>query len=266
MAQAFEVGERLRARVLLEYLAKAGVRSPLSPGAEAADRRLAESIARTQRRLLDPSLESGERRLLLGQLQLLELEQEEQGAGRIPPLVSSAVPFASLDAVQRALGDDEAVLWFSLAPWKDLYQEFGGGSWVLVVTPRQVTALPITPSVDLDGEIAAFNGLLRDRGTSIGTWTPAARRLGRTLLGDAIEQLPAGVSRLVIVSDGALHQVPFEALSPGDGPRLGERFDISVVPSATLWLRLRQCPRIRRHRAGPSCWPTPPFLRPRWTA
>jgi len=240
VAQAFEVGERLRSRVLLEYLAKAEVHSSVSQTAEAGDGRLPEAIARTQRRLLEPSLEERERRLLLDQLQLLELEKEEQDSGRIPPLASSAVSFASLDAVQRQLQDDEAVLWFSLAPWKDLYQEFGGGSWVLAITPRQVSVHPITPSVDLDGEIAAFTGVLRNRGARDETWMPAARRLGKTLLEEAIARLPAGVSRLVIVSDGALHQVPFEALSPGAGPMLGERFDISVVPSATLWLRLRQ--------------------------
>jgi hypothetical protein len=240
VTQAFEVGERLRSRVLLEYLAKAGVHSSVSQAVGAGEEPVSEPIARTQRRLLDPALRDDERRLLLGHLQLLELEKEEQDAGRIPPVASSALPFASVDAVQRELKDDEALLWFSLAPWKDLYQDFGGGSWVVAVTPRQVAVHPITPSVDLDGEIAAFTGLLRDRRAGADRWTPPARRLGTTLLKDAIDGLPAGISRLVIVSDGALHQVPFEALSPDAGPMLGERFEIGVVPSATLWLRLRQ--------------------------
>jgi CHAT domain-containing protein len=47
----------------------------------------------------------------------------------------------------------------------------------------------------------------------------------------------------VIVSDGELHRLPFEALRPArDLPRLAERFEIAVVPSATLWLRLRNAP------------------------
>jgi tetratricopeptide (TPR) repeat protein len=240
VAQAFEVGERLRSRVLLEYLAQAGVRGAAPPPALTADPRVSEPIARTQRRLLEPSLRDDQRRLLLGQLQLLELEQEEQEAGRIPPLSSSVVPFASLDAVQRELKSHEALVWFSIAPWTDLYEDFGGGSWVVVVTPGHADAHPIMPSVDLDGQIAAFNGLLRERGSGADAWTPAARRLGTTLLGNALDRLPADISRLVIVSDGRLHQVPFEALSLGTGPLLGERFDISTVPSATLWLRLRQ--------------------------
>ena len=53
-------------------------------------------------------------------------------------------------------------------------------------------------------------------------------------------ELPSQVQRLVIVSDGELHRLPFEALRPArDQPRLAERFEIAVVPSATLWLRLR---------------------------
>jgi CHAT domain-containing protein len=72
-------------------------------------------------------------------------------------------------------------------------------------------------------------------------WTHAARQLGKTLLGEAVAGLPPEIGRLVIVSDGVLHRVPFEALPAGEGSHLlGERFEISLVPSATLWRRLRQ--------------------------
>jgi CHAT domain-containing protein len=55
--------------------------------------------------------------------------------------------------------------------------------------------------------------------------------------------LPSNVRRLVIVSDGDLHRLPFDALRPAPHlPRLGEQFEITVVPSATLWLRLRGSP------------------------
>jgi CHAT domain-containing protein len=55
-----------------------------------------------------------------------------------------------------------------------------------------------------------------------------------------VGELPPQVRQLVIVSDGELHRLPFEALRPApEQPRLAERFEIAVVPSATLWLRLR---------------------------
>jgi CHAT domain-containing protein len=67
---------------------------------------------------------------------------------------------------------------------------------------------------------------------------PAAVRLYRDLLADALASLPSGVTRLVIVADGALHRLPFEALrSRLDGPPLGARYRLTFVPSATLWLQ-----------------------------
>jgi CHAT domain-containing protein len=66
-----------------------------------------------------------------------------------------------------------------------------------------------------------------------------ARELGAALLGAALRTLPAGVTRLVVVPDGALHLVPFELLDPdGRGP-LGARYAVSLAPSATTLALLR---------------------------
>jgi CHAT domain-containing protein/tetratricopeptide (TPR) repeat protein len=151
--------------------------------------------------------------------------------------------FASLDAVQRALGETEALLWYSVAPWKDVYGDFGGGAWLVVVTRTSVRLHRITGSTDLATRVSTLVGLLRDRNTPVARWEPAADALGRSLLGPAVDELPPQVRRLVIVSDGVLHRLPFEVLRPArDLPRLAERFEIAVVPSASLWLRLRNAP------------------------
>jgi hypothetical protein len=196
-------------------------------------------IAETQRRLLTTPLAESERRVLLDQLRLLELEQEELIEGRFPALPASAISFASLDAVQRTLDEDEVMVWFSIAPWKDVYDEFGGGSWSVTITRHGATTHRLMPGDDLDAQVAGLLGLLRERSTTSSVWTPAARRLGETLFGDALAELPPTVTRLIVVTDGALHRMPFEALSLESGPMLGERFDISVTPSATLWARTR---------------------------
>jgi CHAT domain-containing protein/tetratricopeptide (TPR) repeat protein len=150
-------------------------------------------------------------------------------------------PFASLEAVRQALDETEAVLWYSVAPWEDVYGDFGGGAWLVVVTRSAVRLHRMAASTDLDTRVAALVGLLRDRGTPVERWEPATEGLGGLLLGPAVSELPSRIQRLVIVSDGELHRLPFEALRPDRGqPRLGERFAITVVPSATLWLRLRR--------------------------
>jgi CHAT domain-containing protein len=106
---------------------------------------------------------------------------------------------------------------------------------------------PLPAGVDLDSQVAALTGLLRRRDTAGDTWPAAARSLGRTLIAAAVAQLPADVNRLVIVADDVLHRVPFEAIRPDSGPAsLGERFEISIVPSASVWLHLR------RSRVSPS--------------
>jgi CHAT domain-containing protein len=186
LAEAFEVGERLRVRELLERLTRAGLPAA---GPES---------------------------------------------------------FASLADVQRTLDESEALLWFAVAPWEDVYGDFGGGAWLVVVTRRSARLHRLAASADLDSQVAALEGLLRDRETPVERWEPAANRIGGALLGPAIAELPPVIQRLVIVSDGELHRLPFEALRPArERPRLGQQFDITVVPSATLWVRLR------RHQAAP---------------
>jgi CHAT domain-containing protein len=59
-------------------------------------------------------------------------------------------------------------------------------------------------------------------------------QLSATLLGPAISQLPAGITRLIIVPDGALHRLPFAALSLGPGQPLIQRFGISLAPSLAV--------------------------------
>src|SRR6185436_17731760 len=128
IAQAFEVGERLRARVLLERLAQLCVPNASRPQGAVTDPDVARRIAATQRQLLALPAGTSERETLLAQLRLLEFERDDLSAGRLPALSSSAITFASLEEVQRALAQREAMFWFSIAPWADVYGEFGGGS------------------------------------------------------------------------------------------------------------------------------------------
>ena len=246
LAEAFEVGERLRARVLLEHLTRAGLprNERSAPDRAEARQRLQERIVQTQRRLLDPALPDHERRSLLEQLQLLEIEESAHRTTG-SPAISAPAAFASLQAVRQALDPTEALLWFSIAPWKDLYGDFGGGSWVVAITRETVRLHRLSVDADLGGRVSAIVGLLRDREAPVERWEAAASGLGGALLGPAVAGLPQSVQRLVIISDGDLHALPFEALRPApNGPRLGERFDVTSAPSATLWLRLRSAPAV----------------------
>lgn len=189
--------------------------------------------------LLDHAFEVGERlraRVLL--------ERRALGASDVPVTDPSQLPFASLADIREALEPDEAMLWYSIAPWHDLYGDFGGGAWLLAITRGAVTVHRLETRVDLDRQIAAFGGLLRQRAVAREVWMPGARQLGRVLLGGAFTSLPESVRRLTVVSDGVLHELPFEALVPlADGKTVSDGFEVAMVPSATLWLQLRSTER-----------------------
>jgi CHAT domain-containing protein len=140
--------------------------------------------------------------------------------------------------VRRELNPREALLAFQLALSKDLYGDFGGGAFVLVVTREGVAALRLPDRAALTPEVEIFDGALLRRD---GTERALGIRLYRDLMAEALAALPSGIERLVLVPDGILHELPFDALRAPEGQTpLGARFELDSVPSATLWLRFRR--------------------------
>lgn len=58
----------------------------------------------------------------------------------------------------------------------------------------------------------------------------------------------AGIDRLIVSPDGALWQIPFEALQSGTGKFVAENYEVFYVPSATVLDRMR---RVSAKRTGP---------------
>jgi len=63
------------------------------------------------------------------------------------------------------------------------------------------------------------------------------------LLEPVLPLLGARVKRVVIVPDGALHRLPFDALRLSDGRYLFERYAVGMAPSASAVIALRARPR-----------------------
>ena len=155
-----------------------------------------------------------------------------------------AVQPPTLRQIQARLGEGEALLSFQVwraEPMMDApYRE--GSSWVTVVTPSRVEAFQIPDGKQLEAQVRAWTGLIERRD---GSERAAGALLHRELLAPVLAALPPRTERLVIVPDGPLHRLPFDALSAGpEKPYLAERFSVSLVPSASLWLRLRAAPRL----------------------
>lgn len=240
VAEAFGIMERMRARALLDELdavrASEGRRS--TPEIDDRRRELLREIAGAQRRLFDPAVDGRARDGAESRLRVLEAEEAElrEAAGRLDPRLAAfgAPDLASLEDIRRALDRDQLMLLFHLPSEGE---RRSAKPWLLAVTADRALVYPLPPASRLAPAIRLLGGLLERRGR----FSVAGEvRLWRDLLSGAFRDLGPGIGRLVIVPDGPLYLLPFSALRSGPGePPLGTRLEISIVPSASVWLHLR---------------------------
>lgn len=240
LTRAFAVSERLRARTLLDALvaSKALASSEDTPERRAERGEVQRRLVAVQRRLLDTSLAGSGRETALKELQ--ELERHERD---VRPAPRHGTPeFVSLEAVEQGLGEDEALLAFLVGDDKDSAGTSAGGAWVLAVTRAGTRAHRLPERARLVAAATLFSGLVERRdGSELG----AAAALHAQLLGPALTGLPPTVRRLLLVPDGPLHDLPFAALRERpDGPPLVARYELALVPSASLWRHWRQAPAL----------------------
>jgi hypothetical protein len=189
----------------------------------------AAPVAVTEPRWLESAFAVGER--MRGRIMLEEAPVETGTAAGTEP--------ATIERVRAALGPGEAMLWFQVGLWRNFYGRFEGGGWLLAIHRDGARLYALPDAGRLDPAIGHFSGLFEARD---GGEARAAAVLFRQLLGAAIDELPAAVEHLLLVPDGALHRLPFGALRDASGRSLAERFELSVVPSATLWAGWRAAP------------------------
>ena len=141
----------------------------------------------------------------------------------------------------RAAAELAAALPDSATALLELVTGTGGAPTTLFVATRRggvpsIAARLLPPADSLAPLVARFTALVESGARP----RRLARTLGAALLDPAVALAGPGVSRFVIVPDGVLHRVPFDALELADGRYAVERFEISVVPSAAVAAELRQ--------------------------
>ncbi len=113
----------------------------------------------------------------------------------------------------------------------------GAPTSLFLVTRSGVQALLLPPLDSLAPQVQRWLAFLENGDSP----ESLARALGAALLDSAQALLGPAMTSLVIVPDGLLHRVPFDALRLRDGRHAVERFTISTSPSATvtreLWRR-----------------------------
>ncbi len=252
-AAAFGVSERLRARQLLDLLARGRVTAESASGyaliAREQDLRrrigqltnkLATSVTPEQAGgLRGPVLGSdaaGDLREALAQAQdaygelLVEMREADPSYAA---LISGATAPAS--AVRHALGPGDALLEYLVGDSTTL---------LFVVTADTVATLDLNVTREALASLVDFTRgmIVSPTRSRLDAWRAPLRRLFRLLVAPAEGSgLLAGTRRLWIVPHAELHYLPFAALvRPGPPEQfLTERYVIEYTPSASVWLRLR---------------------------
>lgn len=142
--------------------------------------------------------------------------------------------------LQESLPDEETAL-------VEYFVGLGGEpTTAFVITSQSLDALRVTPIDSLAPFIGRFR-LLAESGADIG---PLASELGEALIRPVVDVIGAEITRIVIVPDGDLHRLPFDALQVQAGRSLIQDYQVSLAPSAAvaahLWTRPAQInpPRI----------------------
>lgn len=229
--EAFRLVEYFRGRSFLEFKARLARGSAKEAPPSPEEAKLAGERLEILKSLSQGEPDAGGRDRLEDRIvridDLLDAALFERRPDPDPTLRSpKPVP---LGAIQGLIPDERtAVLEFLL----------GETSSVLFCIRRDTLDLVDLPSGPaIDDAVAGFLSFLEDPSLAPDKGLPAARRLYRLLLAPAERCLGGPVDRLVIVPDGVLFRLPFEALAlpdAGEKPAyLAERFVVSYAPSAS---------------------------------
>ncbi|MDY7093429.1 MAG: CHAT domain-containing protein [Acidobacteriota bacterium] len=147
--------------------------------------------------------------------------------------------FADLAAVEAHLEEDEALLSYQVSLWRDLYRRPAGGAWVTVSTRQGTRVYPLPDRREIEPVLERQLGLEHPVATP-----DHLLQLHHQLLAPVLGELPDGIRRLILIPDGVLHRVPFALLRSTEASEssLVVDYQLSYVPSATLWLRWRTRP------------------------
>ena len=144
--------------------------------------------------------------------------------------LGTAAPARPLTEIASGLAADEALLSFQLDHERDHYGHPDSGGAVFVTTRDSTRVLRLPDRGRVEPAIAILLGDIGGRRES----PELARRLGELLFDPIAAVLPAGTSRLIVVPDGPLFQLPWPLLRDPGGRLLAERYEFVLAPAASL--------------------------------
>ena len=243
LAELLELIERSKARAFLENVHDGLAGRPASDEASRSER--AKALSRNIQELsleLSEATPSPDRRAALK----AELELEEDEFVRLMSglKTASADPeerwrgrVRSLREIQGMLSQDDAVL---------LEYYLGSPrSYLLRIAPAGIKLYNLPAKNRIEASLRGFLKFIADRSIPADEGMGPAERIGRELLPFEEDDIALRAKALLVVPDGVLHHLPFEALRIPDGAGfryLIERQPVSYCPSASALMILKQAP------------------------
>jgi CHAT domain-containing protein len=250
-ADALETSERGRARSMLDLLSEAGtaIREGVDPALVQRERDVVAILNAKGARLLTRPNDADLRQ----EIDALESQYQDVRAAirRSSPkyaAIEQPRPLTVAEIQRDLLREGELLLEYSLGERR---------SYLWAIGPDRVQVWPLAPRAEIERAAAKVRELLAARTVNPRLETPdekrrriaqadralpaAAAELSRLILGPAAEFL--GTSRLGIVPDGALQNVPFAMLpdpaSANGAPLIG-RHEVVLLPSISALAILRR--------------------------
>jgi len=241
----FDLVERARAGSFLERLREAGTDPSGLEIKWLQDRQrlISRNIKDLTSRLNGSALSEAETLAIENELEREEeesvrLNSELRDSGRLP-VVALGHTIRSLTDIQPFLIDEGAVL----------LEYFLGEqrSYVIRISPSSIKLYRLPAKKDLEGSLRAYIKSLSDTALDPIVGFGASERIARCLLPLEGDESLQNARALIIVPDGILHYLPFEALRVRD--RAGARYlietrAVSYCPSASALTVLRNRSRL----------------------
>jgi CHAT domain-containing protein/tetratricopeptide (TPR) repeat protein len=251
VAQMFDLVERAKAQAFLESVREARIdlsgpeHSILRERQQAISRAISELTAK----LADHSVSESEEQALKNELELDEeeyvrLNSEMRATGRAGK-AGWRQNVRRTDEIRRLLRQDDAVM----------LEYFLGEqqSYLILVSPAKVRLHLLPARGVIERSLRAYLRLISDRSSDPRAGFEAAERIGRELLPlDQDEELKRAKS-IIVIPDGILHNLPFEAVRVRDeaGSRyLVEEVAVSYCPSASSLAVLKTSPSPGKRTKG----------------
>ncbi|MFA6345408.1 MAG: CHAT domain-containing protein, partial [Syntrophales bacterium] len=230
-AEAFACVERAKARALVDLLASQKNIPSHGGRVEQVRTTLAElDKAENDLTVVAQGQDVADRSKTRSVVLALRKDLQEK-APELAALVSVTIP--STADIQNRLKDDETLL---------EYYSTGRDWYAFILTGRTIGAQKL-PAENLEGTVDVFRRQIAARDPR------EVDRYGRTLYRQLLAPMVPAIrtGKLIIVPHGALHYLPFAALSDGNASLI-ERFSIRMLPSASVLSFLKE--RTSRGRRG----------------